>query len=100
MVCAGGDRACRIGLDLGLGTFVPTLVCKQSPSVLSNMPVSIEQHVEWVADCIDHMCKSGKRIIEVTPEAQDRWVAHVNEVVSATLMPRANSWVHERKHRQ
>ena len=64
----------------------------QSPSVLSNMPVSIEQHVEWIADCIDIMTKSGKATIEATPEAQEQWGAHVNEIVNTTLMPRANSW--------
>ena len=51
-------------------------------SVLSNMPVSIEQHVEWIADCIDYMRKTGKTRIEVTVEAQEQWVAHVNEIVN------------------
>jgi cation diffusion facilitator CzcD-associated flavoprotein CzcO len=69
-----------------------TITGPQSPSVLSNMPVSIEQHVEWIADCIDTMRRSGRTSIEATPEAQDRWVDHVNAVVNATLMPRANSW--------
>jgi cyclohexanone monooxygenase len=64
----------------------------QSPSVLSNMPVSIEQHVEWITDCIDHMRKNGLAMIEATPEAQDQWVAHVAEIVNMTLMPSANSW--------
>jgi cyclohexanone monooxygenase len=69
-----------------------TITGPQSPSVLSNMPVSIEQHVEWVIDCIDHMRKTGKTTIEATPQAQDQWVAHVNKSVSMTLMPGANSW--------
>ena len=56
------------------------------------MPVSIEQHVEWITDCIDNMRKTGKTTIEATPEAQDQWVAHVNEIVNATLMTGANSW--------
>ena len=56
------------------------------------MPVSIEQHVEWIADCIDTLRKTGKTTIEPRPEAQERWVAQVNEVVNTTLMPRANSW--------
>ena len=64
----------------------------QSPSVLTNMPVAIEQHVEWVTQCIEAMREAGKTTIEARPEAQDQWVAHVNEVVSATLMPKANSW--------
>jgi len=69
-----------------------TITGPQSPSVLSNMPVSIEQHVEWVTDCIDTMRQAGKTVIEATPEAQKQWVAHVNEVVGATLMTGANSW--------
>jgi hypothetical protein len=56
------------------------------------MPVSIEQHVEWITDCIETMRNTGKTTIEATPAAQDQWVAHVNEIVSATLMPSANSW--------
>jgi hypothetical protein len=54
--------------------------------------VSIEQHVEWIADCIDYMRRSGKSFIEATPQAQEAWVAHVNEIVSMTLFPRTNSW--------
>jgi cation diffusion facilitator CzcD-associated flavoprotein CzcO len=69
-----------------------TITGPQSPSVLSNMPVSIEQHVEWVAALIDHMNKTGKTTIEATPAAQQQWVAHVNEIVNMTLMPGANSW--------
>ena len=69
-----------------------TITGPQSPSVLSNMPVSIEQHVEWITDCIDNMRKTGKTTIEATPKAQEQWVAHVNEVVNATLMTGANSW--------
>ena len=69
-----------------------TITGPQSPSVLSNMPVSIEQHVEWITECIDNMQKSGKTTIEATPEAQAEWVAHVNEIVNMTLMTRANSW--------
>ena len=44
-----------------------TITGPQSPSVLSNMPVAIEQHVEWVTDCIDYMRKTGKTTIEATP---------------------------------
>ena len=64
----------------------------QSPSVLSNMPVSIEQHVEWVTECIAHMRRNKLATIEATAQAQDDWGAHVAEIVSATLMPSANSW--------
>jgi cyclohexanone monooxygenase len=69
-----------------------TITGPQSPSVLSNMPVSIEQHVEWVTDCIAHMQREKLTTIEATPEAQAAWVAHVAEIVGMTLMPHANSW--------
>ncbi len=63
-----------------------------SPSVLSNMLVSIEQHVDWVADCIDYMRGRGLDRIEPTVEAEDGWVEHVNAVGDSTLYPKANSW--------
>jgi cyclohexanone monooxygenase len=63
-----------------------------SPSVLSNMIVSIEQHVDWIADCLAHMRKQHLATIEAGEEAEDKWVAHVNEVASGTLFPQANSW--------
>jgi cation diffusion facilitator CzcD-associated flavoprotein CzcO len=63
-----------------------------SPSVLSNMIVSIEQHADWIADCIDHLRTNNRASIEATPEAESEWVQHVNEVGHATLYPQANSW--------
>jgi cyclohexanone monooxygenase len=63
-----------------------------SPSVLSNMIVSIEQHVDWIADCLTFMRDRGQAIIEATTEAEEKWVAHVNEVANMTLYPQANSW--------
>jgi cyclohexanone monooxygenase len=63
-----------------------------SPSVLSNMIVSIEQHVDWIADCIAHLEAQDRATIEALPEAEEEWVAHVNEVGHMTLYPRANSW--------
>jgi len=63
-----------------------------SPSVLSNMIVSIEQHVDWIADCMDRLRQRGTAAIEADVAAEDAWVAHVNEVGHATLYPQANSW--------
>ena len=63
-----------------------------SPSVLSNMMVSIEQHVDWITDCIAHLKSCELDCIEATAEAQDAWVEHVNEVGNSTLYPKANSW--------
>jgi cation diffusion facilitator CzcD-associated flavoprotein CzcO len=57
-----------------------------SPSVLTNMPVAIEQHVEWIADCIAHLRDQGLRSIETTAEAMDRWVGEVNDAARVTLL--------------
>ena len=63
-----------------------------SPSVLSNMIVSIEQHVDWITDCVAWMRERGLDTMEAKREAEDNWVAHVNEVAHRTLYPQANSW--------
>ena len=63
-----------------------------SPSVLTNMIVSIEHHVDWIAGCMRHMNATGSRAIETTEADQDAWVAHVNAVSSGTLYPSCNSW--------
>ncbi|HEY7275187.1 MAG TPA: NAD(P)/FAD-dependent oxidoreductase [Trebonia sp.] len=63
-----------------------------SPSVLTNMMMSIEQHVDWVTDAIVHLNAAGLNAIEPTRQAQDAWVDHVNEIASYTLFPKANSW--------
>jgi cation diffusion facilitator CzcD-associated flavoprotein CzcO len=63
-----------------------------SPSVLSNMMVSIEQHVEWLADLLAHAGRTGIDLIEADATAEDAWVAHVNELAAVTLYPTANSW--------
>ncbi|MBN8905611.1 MAG: cyclohexanone monooxygenase, partial [Rhodospirillales bacterium] len=63
-----------------------------SPSVLSNMMVSIEQHVDWVAGCLAALGERQLDCIEATQAAEDDWVAHVNEVAHKTLYPQAASW--------
>jgi cation diffusion facilitator CzcD-associated flavoprotein CzcO/acetyl esterase/lipase len=63
-----------------------------SPSVLSNMMVSIEQHVDWVVDCIADLRARGATSIEPTETAEAGWVQHVNDCADITLFPQANSW--------
>lgn len=63
-----------------------------SPSVLSNMAVSIEQHVDWVTDCISHMEAAGYTTIEPTGTAEEGWDRHVQDCADITLFPVANSW--------
>jgi cation diffusion facilitator CzcD-associated flavoprotein CzcO len=69
-----------------------TITGPASPSVFSNMMISIEQHVDWIGDAMAHMRAEGKASIESTKEAEDGWVQHNIEVGNATLYPLANSW--------
>ncbi|TDJ19861.1 MAG: NAD(P)/FAD-dependent oxidoreductase [Deltaproteobacteria bacterium] len=84
----------RTYLGLGVAGFPNffTITGPGSPSVLSNMIPSIEQHVNWIADCVEYMREHDYACIEATEEAQDAWVAHVNEVANGTLFPTCNSW--------
>jgi cyclohexanone monooxygenase len=63
-----------------------------SPSVLSNMIVSIEQHVDWIAACLGHMRANGAACVEASSEAEDEWVVRVNAAADMTLYKQANSW--------
>ena len=69
-----------------------TITGPGSPSVLSNMAIAIEQHVDWIADCLVHLRSRHIRMMEATTEAETAWVNHVNEVADLTLYPLANSW--------
>ncbi|MEM7093955.1 MAG: alpha/beta hydrolase fold domain-containing protein [Actinomycetota bacterium] len=64
----------------------------QSPSVLSNMAVSIEQHVEWVTDCIAAMHEEGTTRLEPTEQAESGWQVHTADCADITLFQKANSW--------
>ncbi|MCC6707194.1 MAG: NAD(P)/FAD-dependent oxidoreductase [Gammaproteobacteria bacterium] len=63
-----------------------------SPSVLGNMPTSIEQHVDWVCGLITHLRKSGAVRAEPTTQAEEHWGQHVKELADQTLFPQADSW--------
>ncbi|MGA8460189.1 MAG: alpha/beta hydrolase fold domain-containing protein [Streptosporangiaceae bacterium] len=69
-----------------------TITGPQSPSVLSNMVVSIEQHVDWIADCLQRLRAENLDRIEPTPLAEAGWVQHNQDCADITLYPRANSW--------
>jgi cyclohexanone monooxygenase len=81
-----------------LGLAVPgfpnlfTITGPGSPSVLSNMPVSIEQHVEWIGDCLAWLCRRGIGVMEASEEATAAWTEHVQQVAGHTLYPKAASW--------
>ena len=63
-----------------------------SPSVISNMLPSIEQHVDWIADCIAYMRTHRLARIEPQRDAEDAWVAHVGEVAGLSLRSTCSSW--------
>lgn len=88
---AGGPRT-YLGLTVAGFPNMFMITGPGSPSVLSNMVVSIEQHVDWVADCLAHVAQRGADVIEVTAEGEEAWVEHVNALADATLYPRASSW--------
>ncbi len=63
-----------------------------SPSVKANMVCAIEQHVNWIADCIGMLAREGRGTIEPTSQAETKWVEHVNDTANVTLYPLAESW--------
>jgi cyclohexanone monooxygenase len=64
----------------------------QSPGVKSQMILACEQHVDWIADCVQYLHAHGFWRIEAEEDAEDAWVQHNNEVANRTLYPLANSW--------
>ncbi len=64
----------------------------QSPSVLSNVVVSLEQHVEWISDCIEYLTEHGFTRMEATQQAQDEWVAQNNAIGQFTVHRASHSW--------
>ena len=71
-----------------------TITGPQSPSVLSNVLVAIEQHVEWITDCIKYMDENSHATIEAVEEAEEKWIEHTNQVAQGTMYtaPGCNSW--------
>ena len=63
-----------------------------SPSVLTNVVMAIEQHVDWIARCLQFMQQQQMEVAEAVADAEDQWVAHVNEVADKTLFPTTASW--------
>ena len=86
-----GPRA-YLGLAISGFPNLFTVTGPGSPSVLSNMVVSIEQHVEWIAHCLADMRARGAATIEADAGAEQAWMEHANEVANMTVFPKANSW--------
>ncbi|MDH4074995.1 MAG: NAD(P)/FAD-dependent oxidoreductase [Acidimicrobiia bacterium] len=81
-----------LGLNVNGFPNLFTITGPGSPSVLANMIVGTEQHVEWIAHCLDYMAAHGHDTIEAEPEAVAEWVTHVNAVADRTIFPTCNSW--------
>jgi cation diffusion facilitator CzcD-associated flavoprotein CzcO len=81
-------------LGLGVHGFpnLFTITGPQSPSVLTNMPMSIEQHVEWIADCIGYMDEHGYDRIEAKEANEEQWVQNTNMLAENMLFSEAKSW--------
>jgi cyclohexanone monooxygenase len=88
-----GPRA-YLGLQMHGFPNLFTITGPGSPSVLSNMFVSIEQHVDWIAECLRYLDENELRSIEPSEAAEAEWIAHVNDVSKGTMMtaPTCNSW--------
>ena len=81
-----------LGLSIADFPNLFTITGPGSPSVLTNMLPSIEQHVEWIAGCIEFMSEKGIRCIEAEKRAEEDWVKHVNEVADLSLRSTCSSW--------
>ena len=89
---AAGPRS-YLGLQVEGFPNLFTVTGPGSPSVLTNMPVAIEQHVEWITDCIAHMRARGASRIEPAAPAVEAWMGQVHDAAHATLLPQAaSSW--------
>jgi cyclohexanone monooxygenase len=84
----------RTYLGLGVAGFpnLFTITGPLSPSVLANMPTAIEQHVDWITECLLFMRKHGYTVVEPTEAAEEDWTRHSMEVAAGSLFPLANSW--------
>ena len=87
----GAGPRTYLGLQVAGFPNLFTITGPGSPSVLTNMPVAIEQHAEWIADCIAHLRDQGVERIEPADEAVESWGARVNAAAAATLLPQASS---------
>ena len=88
---ADGPRT-YLGLAIAGFPNLFTVTGPTSPSVLTSMIPTIEQHVDWIADCIANARACERPLIEATRQAEDGWMAHHEEVAARTLFPSCNSW--------
>lgn len=88
----GADLKTFLGLATSGFPNMFMLTGPQSPSVLINMMVSIEQHVEWVADCIDYLREHHLEAFEATAEAEEFWSQQCRAIADMSLLTKTDSW--------
>ena len=101
-ICGVGGLALRDKWADGAGTYMglvasgfPNLFMitgPGSPAVFSNVMLSIEQHVEWIADCLAYMVEHGFDRIDADAEAETRWTRQIEEVAARSIVGKTNSW--------
>ena len=101
-ICGAGGLALRDKWADGAGTYMglvasgfPNLFMitgPGSPAVFSNVMLSIEQHVDWIADCLAYMVEHGFDRIDADPEAETRWTRQIEEVAARSIVGKTNSW--------
>lgn len=69
-----------------------TITGPQSPTVLTNMPAAIEQHVDWIDRCIGYLEENNIELIEATRESEISWSKQCDDIANQTLFPYTNSW--------
>jgi cyclohexanone monooxygenase len=63
-----------------------------SPSVFSNVIFHIEQHVDWIADCLAYMTEHEVNHIDANPESENDWTQHVDDIGKSSLIGSTRSW--------
>ena len=101
-ICGVGGLALRDKWAHGAGTYMglvasgfPNLFMitgPGSPAVFSNVMLSIEQHVDWIADCLAFMVGQGFDRIDADAEAETRWTRQIEEVAARSIVGKTNSW--------
>ncbi len=90
------DNGAQVNTYLGLATSgFPNMFMvtgPESPSVLGNVPVAIQQHVEWISDCINYLRENEIETMEANVEAEQNWSKHCSELADSTLYTKTDSW--------
>ncbi len=88
---ADGPRT-YLGLQVAGFPNLFTLVGPHNGATFCNLPRCIEQNVEWVTDCVRYMRAHDYACIAATPEAEDEWTDHVNELAEGSLLSTVDNW--------